>query len=49
MDFKEYQKNLEKLRFIRIGKNIVYPTLGLMGETGKLPRKLKILETITVL
>ncbi|MEK7565371.1 MAG: nucleoside triphosphate pyrophosphohydrolase family protein [Patescibacteria group bacterium] len=42
MDFKEYQKKSRKTAvYPGFGKNIIYPTLGLMGETGEVAEKVK--------
>ena len=42
MNFEEYQ-NLSKKTAIypEIGKNFVYPTLGLVGESGEVAEKIK--------
>ena len=42
MDFKEYQKASRKTAvYPDIGKNFIYPTLGLAGETGEVVEKIK--------
>lgn len=42
MDFDKYQKEAKKLAsYPRIGKNFVYPTLGLAGEAGEVAEKVK--------
>lgn len=42
MDFEEYQKKAGKTAiYPDIGKNFVYPTLGLVGEAGELANKAK--------
>jgi NTP pyrophosphatase (non-canonical NTP hydrolase) len=42
MDFEEYQKESRKTAiYPNIGKNIVYPTLGLAGEAGEVAEKVK--------
>lgn len=42
MDFNEYQKKAAKTAiFPKIGKSFVYPTLGLVGETGEFVEKVK--------
>jgi len=42
MDFEEYQKLSRKTAiYPNIGKNFVYPTLGLAGETGEVVEKVK--------
>ena len=42
MDFKTYQKkSRETARYPNLGSNIVYPTLGLVGEAGEVAEKLK--------
>ena len=42
MDFEEYQKKAGKTAiYPGIGKNFVYPTLGLAGEAGELANKVK--------
>ena len=41
-DFDEYQKKAGKTAiYPNIGKNFVYPTLGLMGEAGEVSEKIK--------
>jgi NTP pyrophosphatase (non-canonical NTP hydrolase) len=42
MDFNEYQSKIIKTaKYPDIGKNFVYPTLGLAGETGEVAEKIK--------
>ena len=42
MDLNEYQnKSKETARYPNVGKNIVYPTLGLTGEAGEVADKVK--------
>lgn len=42
MDFKEYQKESRKTAvYPEVGKNFVYPTLGLAGEAGEVAEKIK--------
>ncbi len=42
MDFKEYQtKSRETAMYPDLGKNFVYPTLGLSGESGEIAEKVK--------
>lgn len=42
MDFNKYQKETKKTAiYPNIGKNIVYPTLGISGETGEVAEKVK--------
>jgi NTP pyrophosphatase (non-canonical NTP hydrolase) len=42
MDFNEYQKkSRETALYPHVGKNFVYPTLGLVGEAGEVADKLK--------
>ncbi|MBI2547699.1 MAG: nucleoside triphosphate pyrophosphohydrolase family protein [Candidatus Aenigmarchaeota archaeon] len=42
MDFEEYQKESKKTAmYPDIGKNFVYPTLGLAGESGEVADKIK--------
>lgn len=42
MDFNEYQKlSRETAMYPNLGKNIVYPTLGLVGESGEIAEKVK--------
>ncbi|MDP3800275.1 MAG: nucleoside triphosphate pyrophosphohydrolase family protein [bacterium] len=42
MDFKEYQNKAKKTAaYSNIGKNIIYPTLGLVGEAGEVANKVK--------
>ena len=42
MDFKEYQKkSKETAIYPTVGKNFVYPTMGLAGETGEVSEKIK--------
>ena len=42
MDFNEYQKKAqETATYPDVGKNFVYPTLGLAGESGEVAEKIK--------
>jgi len=42
MDFNEYQKKSRKTAvYPKIGKNFIYPTLGLAGESGEVAEKIK--------
>lgn len=42
MDFDKYQKQASKTAvYPNIGKNFVYPTLGLVGEAGEVAEKVK--------
>ena len=42
MDFKEYQnKSRETAFYPNLGKNFIYPTLGLVGEAGEIAEKIK--------
>jgi len=42
MDFNEYQKKSRKTAiYPKIGKNFIYPTLGLAGEAGEVAEKIK--------
>ena len=42
MDFNEYQKESRKTAvYPNIGKNYIYPTLGLAGESGEVAEKIK--------
>lgn len=42
MDFKEYQKKSRKTAvYPQAGKNYIYPTLGLAGESGEVAEKIK--------
>jgi len=42
MDFKEYQKKSKKTAlYPNKGKNYIYPTLGLAGESGEVAEKIK--------
>ena len=42
MDFNDYQKlSRETAIYPNIGKNFVYPTLGLSGEAGEIAEKVK--------
>jgi NTP pyrophosphatase (non-canonical NTP hydrolase) len=42
MDFDKYQKEAKKLaKYPRIGRNFIYPTLGLAGEAGEVAEKVK--------
>ena len=42
MTFEEYQsKSSETAKYPNVGKNFVYPTLGLAGETGEVAEKVK--------
>ena len=42
MDFKEYQKKSRKTAiYPQMGKNYVYPTLGLARESGEVAEKIK--------
>ena len=41
-DFDKYQKNVEKTAiYPGIGKNFIYPTIGLVGEAGEIANKVK--------
>lgn len=41
-DFDDYQKKCKKTAvYPNIGKNITYPTIGLMGEAGEVANKIK--------
>lgn len=42
MDFEKYQKESRKTaKYPKIGKNFVYPTLGIVGEAGEVAEKIK--------
>jgi len=42
MDFNDYQKEARKTAvYPNIGKNFIYPTLGLCGESGEVAEKIK--------
>ena len=42
MDFNNYQKSAKKTAiYPNIGKNFLYPTLGLVGEAGEIANKVK--------
>lgn len=42
MDFNKYQKLAKKTAvYPRIGRNFVYPTLGLLGEVGEIANKIQ--------
>lgn len=42
MEFKEYQeKSRVTARYPDMGKNYIYPTIGLAGETGEVSEKIK--------
>lgn len=42
MDFDEYQKKSRKTAlYPDVGKNYIYPTIGLAGETGEVSEKIK--------
>jgi len=42
MNFDEYQKEINKTAvYPRLGENYVYPTLGLVGESGEVAEKVK--------
>jgi len=42
MEFKEYEKQaIETAKYPNVGKNFVYPTLGLVGESGEVAEKVK--------
>jgi len=42
MTFEEYQKLSRKTAFYpNVGKNFIYPTLGLSGESGEVSEKIK--------
>jgi NTP pyrophosphatase (non-canonical NTP hydrolase) len=41
-DFNDYQKKCKKTAvYPKVGKNFVYPVLGLMGEAGEVSEKIK--------
>ena len=41
-DFDEYQKGCKKTAmYPDVGKNFIYPTIGLMGEAGEVANKIK--------
>ena len=42
MDFKEYQEKSRKTAiYPNLGNNYIYPTLGLLGESGEIADKIK--------
>ena len=42
MDFKTYQKRArETAKYPNLGSNVIYPTLGLVGEAGEVAEKVK--------
>lgn len=42
MDFSEYQKKASLTAiYPNIGRNFIYPTLGLVGEAGEIANKIK--------
>jgi len=42
MEFSEYEKQMiETAKYPNIGRNFVYPTLGLVGEAGEVAEKIK--------
>ena len=42
MDFETYQKKArETAKYPNLGSNIIYPTLGLVGEAGEVAEKVK--------
>jgi len=42
MTFEEYQKkSRETAIYPQVGKNFIYPTLGLLGESGEIAEKIK--------
>ena len=42
MDFETYQKQSKKTAlYPDVGKNFIYPTLGLVGESGEVAEKIK--------
>ncbi len=42
MDFKTYQKKArETAQYPNLGSNNIYPTLGLVGESGEVAEKVK--------
>lgn len=42
MNFKDYQKESRKTaQYPQVGKNYIYPVLGLAGETGEVAEKFK--------
>lgn len=42
MDFEEYQKESRKTaEYPKIGRNFIYPTLGITGEAGEVAEKVK--------
>ncbi len=42
MNFNDYQKEARKTAiYPKLGSNIVYPTLGLCGESGEIAEKVK--------
>lgn len=45
MDFKEYQDRARRTAlYPNVGSNIVYPTLGLVGEAGEIANKVKKID-----
>ncbi len=45
MDFREYQERAgDTAMYPNMGKNFIYPTLGLAGEAGEIANKVKKIE-----
>lgn len=45
MDFKEYQERAkETAYYANVGKNYIYPALGLTGEAGEIANKIRKIE-----